>query len=623
MGCTHSSPVLPMDETSDKPESFIAEFITALYDSGYPRSHSAMLDVLTGHLLDKHRSIEELVKTIRYFETLASHDDHYRLLNVAILITNQSEQIWHLNSQSLQFLAELYEKNREAFTELMTKLQTICKENKLFLKANHLDTVIASLQQQMHLPAEALRSVDAFLSASGTDYAAALHALRRTHGPELDVAAKAHHKLHHAIPHALEIKERSLHVVTKDLELLHTDSPDDRFLRAIAGFMIEFHDHEQVNSAPFASVEEITANRILGWLTESLDLDTHPELKTLLEFMADRIIVLGTTMVFSPERTTDLSELYVLMENAAKHAGFIVSDASNKELIRMIEAVMLVTGICDKNPAALATIVRMQQTDAAAATLPLLRHYLPHPLVLERFFASPSFTSYRGGEPPSTMDIQTFLITLVPHLCMRAELSAKSKPKIVSDLIEFVAECRDLRSSAPSDFQAWYDREFERRGMDAIIEELLFASIDGEVAFSRSQVGGLKFAHDRLESLGFLTEERALLIDTTTPEKDAANLLGFRTFYQNLSLPEKKLLVREILLTAIVQAGAIYSQQPERGYVPSPLTEPATPASESRVSPPKAIVAGAQGFLLFSSPIERPTETTTGAPGLIRATHRG
>ncbi|WP_133128489.1 hypothetical protein [Legionella nagasakiensis] len=620
MGCTHSSKVLPIDETtSNRPEVFITEFITALYDSGYPRSHSSMLDAFRGHLLDKHHSIEELIKTIRYFETLASRNDHYRLLNIAILVTNQSEQIWHLNDQSLQFLAELHEKNSEAFTELMTKFKTICRTNKLFLKANHLDTVIASLQQQMHLPADALRSVDAFLSAPGTDYAAALHTLRRTHGPELDVAAKAHHKLHHAIPHALEIKERSLHVVTKDLELLHTDSPGDRFLRAIAGFMIEFHDHEQVNSAPFASVEEITADRILGWLTESLDLDTHPELKTLLEFMADRIIVLGTTMVFSPERTTDLSELYVLVEDAAKRAGFTVSHPSNKELLRMIEAVMLVTGICDKNPAALATIVRMQQTDAAAATLPLLRHYLPHPLVLERFFASSSFTSYREGEPPSTMDMQTFLMTLVPHLCMRAELSAKSKPKIVSDLIEFVAECRDLRSSAPdSDFQAWYDREFERRGMDAIIEELLFAAIDGEVAFSHSQVGGLKFAHDRLESLEFLTGERALLIDTTVPEKDAANLLAFRTFYQSLRMSEKKLLVREILLTVIVQAGAIYSRQPERGYMAEkPLVETTPPTSAA------GAVAVGRSFLLFSPPKAPFTEATIGAPELTGLAHRG
>jgi hypothetical protein len=314
------------------------------------------------------------------------------------------------------------------------------------LRGNHIDTVIASLNQQQALPARALEYIAPFLKDSAVDYKATLQRLRLAYGPELDIRAKASQKLHHAAPHALEIRERTM-LMLQILGVFPESDADSAFLKDIISFMIEFHDEEQINKGSSMSVEEATVEHILGWLNKALALNTRPQLKELLAFIANRVIVLGTTMVFSPIQTVDLSDLYLLIEDSAIQAEMIVIDPSNRVLNKITTAAMLMTGICDKNPAALPAVVNNQASDARTATHSLLNKYLKAPLLIDEFFNHASFSPYfKDLGPCSIIDYQAFFITFTPHLSMRTELSAKAKPELAHALITFVADCREKRS---------------------------------------------------------------------------------------------------------------------------------------------------------------------------------
>jgi hypothetical protein len=463
MGGIHSrsirdSKVLP----KSTPRELINEFLLFLElgHKAYFDFYRTQLSVFTERLIARTLDIEAYKETIAYYKKLIGTQADLGLFDTALHISNLSDQIWLLNDRTLNFFAELNKKSNKDFMELMTQLYGLCKEKRLDLKANHLDTVIAAIEQQKTLAANALTFIDPFLKKTPINYKSALSSLRLLHRPELDRAAKEHLKLHHAIPHSLEIRERSL-LVFNQLELFSEDDAADIFLKDLISFMIEFHDHEQVDKGSFMSMEEITADRVIYWLHLALSLDIRPELRTLLDYIANRIIVLGTTMIFSPTHTADLSELYLLIGDYAEQAGIVTVDPSNRQLSALMDCVMLITGVCDKNPVALPWVVDNQANFSELCTFNLLKAYNKG-MLFERFFNAGSFTCY-FKEPGSltARDYQAFFMTLTPHLAMRTELSAKKQPELARILISFVAECRHQRLiESEVDFIAWYCNQF-------------------------------------------------------------------------------------------------------------------------------------------------------------------
>ncbi len=368
---------------------------------------------------------------------------------------------------------------------------------------------------------------------------------------------------------------RALHVICDKLHLIATGSPRDRFLRTVAGFMIEFHDYVQGNKGGFKSVELATAAQLIEWLTTAPALADAPDLKKIIEYMANQIIVLGTTFVFSRQQTSDLSQLFLMMERAAIEVRIPVGSPSNMELINLMRLIMLLTGVIDKNPAAIPAIAIMQSADASTNSLSVIKRYSHRPtLLLERFFASTRFTPYFGGETPTHLDVQNFLITLVPHLCMRAELSASSKPDVVHAYIDFINACRKGLSVSHTvpEFMLWFDRQFSAQRMTHVVHSLFFdiAAINGETAFSYSQIGGLQYVN---RILSLLVDTDDPLINPTVPETDALNLVAFKAFYDRLDLIEKSTLIREMLMTVVLQAGTSYRTRPDLTYSPSATTE--------------------------------------------------
>lgn len=527
------------------------EFILSLEND----VESSLLMRFAEVLRSKVMNYAECESLIAYYEALEQNESK-TLFNTALDLCATTGQIWLIEDATVDFFAQIKTLNSTVYEELLGYLKEFASEKKVFIRACHLDMVIQSLNLQRTLPNNVVDSLP-----QDKDYVQEIEALRLLHGPELDQSALANHKLHHAAPHAQEIRERTMRAL-RSLGYFSSTSCAQRFLEAVTSFMIEFHDHEQVDKGDFATIEEATADRILGWLGTVIDLERNPTIKALLVFMANRIIMLGTTMIYSPIRTLDLSELYILIEKSAVNAGLSVLHNSNEDIIRQLNTVMLLTGVADKNSASLSSAVEHQTQDSKVNTLRLLIRYFKDSLLkIKEFFNTEDFNE--NGKEKSVAQ-QAFFMTMIPHMSMSAELAVKDKPALVRQLISFVDKCRTQRWLMDDDlYTAWFQRSFLEESIKDVMDEVFFASIHKEIAFSKSQTEGLVFVASQLHSLGF---EDSSIVDPTVPLVDAENLQGFHNYYQSLENTEQIKLVQELLLALIVQPGAVYSYQSDIGY---------------------------------------------------------
>ena len=373
------------DVLSEEIKSIIDKFIESVQVQNISSIDRERLDALKPLIIAKHKSIKECINTTNYLKVL--FDQATPEFNVAIQIMLQSEQIWHLNTESLHFFYLLRANNVVAFDRLLNTFKILCTDNStlLSLQTHHIETAIDSLQR--NLAPQTWLSLELYLDKHAIDVGSIARALRDKHTPYLLEQARTNCLLHHSQPHALEIFERTKYFTTKVLGLLNSDDPRDIFLLAILGLMIEFHDHEQKIKGSYPSIEHATAARIAQWLIERLPTDPSFDIKRMVDYMAHYVIVLGTTMIYSPVSTMDLYELFCIVELAATDAGMHTIDSSNTMLDNTIKAVTLVTGLCDKNPAALLPVVVKQESKPDTATRHILRQYFNTPLVLDLFFA--------------------------------------------------------------------------------------------------------------------------------------------------------------------------------------------------------------------------------------------
>lgn len=549
----------------------LSELYEEIYEKKLPPEFTRLEEYLTPAPTDA----EPIITHLRHIRD----NGDLQLLSTAAIIMVEVKKNWLLDLRTLRFLKTLWLKNPEKFFSLLSMLSSYCKTNELHLTAEHVDTVIESLYSYIDLPGDSFTVIERYVRVK-PDFERAIYSLRLERRPHLSATAEARHLSHHDIPHALEIRERVAHILQRVLGLLNSTSATDHFWREIVLFMVEFHDYVQEDKGGHKSVELATAAYVVDWLTKGLELRTNPQLKKIIEFMANQIIVLGTTMVFSEKQTTDLLELFLRIKDMASEAEIITSPCP--ELTKLVELIALITGVCDKNPAAFLAIAEFH---AEVATLPGVRRYsIPSGeirdsagagagagrstpstvMVLEEFLASSEFRPYIEDERDRPeLNKQRALITLVPHLSMSEELSKRKKPHFSYAYTHFIHESRvQMGKLTESEFKTWFRAEFEAREIATVINELFFANITREMKFSRSQIGGLRFVSERLHHLvstlpGF-DAERAVLIDPSVPETDALNLAALKAFYDRLEPAKQHLLLQELILVVIMQAGTTY-----------------------------------------------------------------
>ncbi|HBI22262.1 MAG TPA: hypothetical protein DDY37_06740 [Legionella sp.] len=472
-----------------------------------------------------------------------------------------------LHAQSLAFLHALWHKAVFPFDQWLTKME----RRAIQLRAHQFDRVIAMLQMEIALPEGIMDSLHDYLMAS-PDAESMIQPLLALHASELNEPAYEHHLIHHALPHALEIAHR-VNQVIENLGLLTAKDPATRFLRAVATLMMQFHDHEQKNKGEYPSVEEATAARVSGWIKTELSISAQSELRQLIDFMADRIIVLGTTRMDSATRTMDLSELYFDVRDLAASAGYPVvytlpADRSvvpetKAGFIYSIDTILLLTGVCDKNPASIYDVVVAQAADPMTSTLSIMSRYFQRPLLMVQFFESNDFFSPFEHGASDLASQQAFLMALIAHVCQRAELSGSSSHPFIA----FVQLCRKerLMHESPAAFMQAFHAQCTALDMARILGLFFFSAIDAEMNVCLSQERGLVFVVNKLISMGFSPKSMAgiasghfqPLITPRAPVRDAANLRAIQLFYAQLDPPSKEWFISELVFAIVVQAGEL------------------------------------------------------------------
>ena len=473
-----------------------------------------------------------------------------------------------LHPQSLVFLHDLWHKAVFPFDQWLTKFE----RSALQLRSHQLDTVIAMLHTEIALSEGIMDSLHDYLLAS-PDAESIIDALLPLHASELNESALEHHLMHHALPHALEIANR-VNQVMDHFSLLTVNDPACRFLRAVVTLMVQFHDHEQKMEGEYHSVEEATAARVSGWITTALALSEHEPLKKLIDFMVGRIIVLGTTMIYSATRTMDLSELYFDVRDLATTAGYPVVHAllserssgapeSKAGLIHSMDAILLLAGVCDKNPASIYDVVVRQSGDEAISTLSMMNRYFQRPLLLEQFFESKAFFSpFDHGALPLASQ-QAFLMALIPHVSMRAELSGPCSHAF----IDFILLCRRerLRLESHAAFIDAFHAQCITLDMNRTVGLFFFEAIESQINFCISQERGLVFVANKLMSMGFSPKSMTgiasghfqPMITPRAPVRDAENLRALKIFYDQLDQDSQAMMISELLFAIVVQAGEL------------------------------------------------------------------
>ena len=487
-----------------------------------------------------------------------------------------------LSEDSRCFLHLLWKNAPNHLEQLINKLNA----QHFILTASHVATILEQLEQEQRLPENILRVLADYLEMRPliqegneriTETEQIIKGLFVQHGPGLLESANNLNHCHHSLPHAFEIFMR-VNKVMEHLGLLTHDEPINRFLRSIITLSIQFHDLIQKSpqqktiekelKGECLSAEEESAERVIRWIVASLDIASQPELVMLINFIVNRIIVLGTTVIFNKPPTVDcmvtmdLSQLFLEFKQVAVEAGLSeayalpddlsVTPLTKAALMHSIDVIMLVTGVCDKNPASLECIV-MNEVDSI---IPLMKAHFQTPLLFEIFFESEHFIS-PYPEETRAFNYQAFLKALIPHVCMRGEFSAAKGEKEAIECIQFINLSRKLKQNMRhQEFSVWFNQASCAHEMKENVSTFFFQQIEQEAHFCRSQIAGVRFTLDRLRGLPFSgcsPENIQRLINPNVPEIDAKNLIAFKNFYFNSH--EQVRLISELLFAVTIQMG--------------------------------------------------------------------
>lgn len=479
-----------------------------------------------------------------------------------------------LSNQSLLFLNTLWRNAPYLFDQMIAKLA----RHSLALKVYHIDRVVSLLHDQRALPETVLESLGFYL-AQRPEIESRINTLFITNAPELLSSALRYDLIHHSLPHALEISTRVAKVMDT-LSILTNKDAISCFLRAVVNVMVQFHDLEQKNKGLYHSVEEASAARVSGWIKALMGISEDSEPGWLIDYIANHIIVLGTTMIYSSKRTMDLSELFLDFQSVAASAGWFVNDVlldklpilpdSKAGFVHLIDSIMLIVGVCDKNPAAIYDVVVQQEANLEIATLPLIRSYIKTPLYIERFFTHGGFSKLFNASSSDRINQQAFFLALIPHLCMRTELCVLAQKQDASHFIQLILLLRKLRTNTrdPDEFMCLFRSRCQKSNINRLVSTIFFEAIDNEIHFCETQTQGLVFVANKLISMRFSPKSSSgvasghfePLINPLAPIRDAANLKALQRFYLSLDSSEQEALSCELLMAVVLQAGEIVAE---------------------------------------------------------------
>jgi hypothetical protein len=484
--------------------------------------------------------------------------------------------------ETVEFLNHI-KRHNSAYTDLLFELNYLSTPvddetgPQLYVRAHHFDAVIRVLKLQINLPINAIGLLRSYLEHNDSNIHMIIRDLRREFLPKISQQAYELNYAHHSLIHAVEMKNCAIPVITKDLGIFASeDDKLDIFMRDTISVAIENHDRIQGDPGKYPSVEQATAALVTQWIT-----GMHKEERNfpdficqIIEYVVEYIITISTTMIFSKTDAMDLSELFLLIQNAAFESGLGSIHETNKEFFLQVRTSSLIVATCDTVPCSIIPAVRRQAETQRTNSINHLALYhvaKPHTSigsVIKHFFENEllNFVHY-SADFSKEISQQAFLRGKIPKIGMLIELSRNDLQNCghAKSLGSFIRFCQNqyVESDSFNEFIDVYEENFTAEIVTALKELFLNREkINHEKNFCLSQVEKIKKIAEEVRSYQEKYGNFGEIINHDTPSIDADNLEGFFVFYEALNEASKLRLIKEVALNMVMQAGLIYVTVP-------------------------------------------------------------
>ncbi len=498
-----------------------------------------------------------------------------------------------------ELLRQIERADASAYAFLMQQFNimsnfAVDKEYRVYIQAHHFNMAVTLLSLQQSLCSDIISHVDRYLDDVKPNTNYIIQNLRVKYLHEIDSQAERHNLPHHTVDHGIELKVRVMQVITKDLGMYNTSSDFDVFMRNLISFVFECHDYIQGKpKADFATIEEETAELVFSWLCGE---DGFPNLSTevrlWLIYQIHYFISIGTTIAFSEKNPVSLIKLLGLFENACQKANIPICHPSNDFYCLRTKVIAHIGGDFDTIAYAMRSAVKRQasstelsaesyltklnalhyNTDDLDSLTPLIKTMM----ILENmhlYFEDESFDC----------NFQAFATSLVPKLGMTLELAnknAETNVKVKVTLIgNFIREMKALYSNSTDvNFVIeQFSQIFDSRSIGQAIEDIFFheQNIANEANFVISNIGRACLSNKVVDSyfrknkkswhLSFLGDKQKSAGEIIVPravEADSINIEKFYRAFQKLPPAGKTLVLKEMTLNLVVQAGRNYLKNP-------------------------------------------------------------
>ncbi len=411
-----------------------------------------------------------------------------------------------LNNDSMMFLDSLCDKSARTLDKLILK----CQKYSLNIKAKDFDLVIKALIMQANLSAEVLPTIHHHLQDKKVNSLA-------------NVLNNLADKLEQELP-AIDTLH-SINTVSNGLEIFSSPNSDEKFVKSILLLLINFHIKQHNNSHN----NHIDSAK---WLKSLLAISEKSSLIQLVDYIAIRLSLAKLT-VHGNGYTMELTELFCAIDEMANLVEIKTCHEKNIELIKNINAIILITIICNKNPK------------------------------LQNFLQSDAFTLYykNTDELPDVND-QAFLMCFSNSFNQELISKFNECAQEIQGIKKFITNCNQNSEQMTDDeYKKFLTKQIINEQLVETFTDKILPSILAKLKHESQQLTSINFIANKLTSIGF--SPRALvfsrlgvfepIIKKNKLQIDYKNISALSDYINSLDIQNKAIIIKELFISLLVR----------------------------------------------------------------------
>lgn len=441
-----------------------------------------------------------------------------------------------LSAESKAFLDNLCAKNEENLNKLIVKL----KKNEINIKAKDFDLIVKALNIQTNLSTNVLSTIHYHTQDKKT---CGLANLLNTLANDLEQELPTIDAL------------RSIITVTNSLQIFANPNPEERFIKSMLILMLNFHTKQHNNSH----------NNYLDsakWLKSLLSVSEKSSLIRLIDYIAIRLSI-AKISIHSDKTNIELTELFFVIEDLAKSIEIETQTNCNLTLIKNINAIILVSIACNKNPLVFVDVVANQIQDNNTNLVLLTKKFFAQASQVYKFIQNNSNNLYnKNTEEFCNINLQEFLMCFTNIL--HEELISKFNEYIpeIQSIKKLIIACNHNSEKMNDDEYRYF---LKNQNITPEITESFTSTILSHILIklkeSTKHTNSISYIANKLINLGFTPRSYFFsrlgiftpLITKNKFEKDYENIKNLSQYINNLNSSNKTLIIKELFISLLVR----------------------------------------------------------------------